>query len=123
MSALLRRRNLRLKDLVNERWMLPPPAARSSRWCVKRSRGRTRLPYAVVTSLLPLRTSLLATGRFLTMVPQTVSDTADERIFRRLPLSMPKTLKPFVTVKNRSLSPPAELFIDHARKLAAIVAK
>jgi hypothetical protein len=81
------------------------------------------LPYAVVTSLLPLRTSLLATGRFLTMVPQTVSDTADERIFRRLPLSMPKTLKPFVTVKNRSLSPPAELFIDHARKLAAIVAK
>jgi hypothetical protein len=71
----------------------------------------------------PLRTSLLATGRFLTMVPQTVYDTADERIFRRLPLSMPKTLKPFVTVKNRSLRPPAELFIDHARKLAAIVAK
>jgi hypothetical protein len=26
-------------------------------------------------------------------------------------------------VKNRSLSPPAELFIDHARKLAATVAK
>ena len=70
----------------------------------------------------PLRTSLLATGRFLT-VPQTVSETADERIFRRLPLSMPNTVKPFVTVKNRSLSPPAELFIDHARKLAAIVAK
>ena len=27
-----------------------------------------------------------------------------------------------VTVKNRSLSPPAELFIDHVRKLAAAVA-
>jgi len=37
---------------------------------------------------------------------------ADEKIFRRLPLSPPKTLKPFgiVIVKNRSLSPPAELF-------------
>ena len=82
---------------------------------------RTRPSRAVITSLLPLRTSLLATGRFLTMVPRTVSDTADKRTVRRLPLSLPKTLKPFgiVTVKNRSLSPPAELFIDHARRLAA----
>ena len=31
------------------------------------------LPRAVITSLLPLRTSLLSTGRFLTMVPQIVS--------------------------------------------------
>jgi len=60
------------------------------------------------------------------MVPQIVSDiTTDKREFRRLPLSLPKTLRPFgiVTVKNRSLSPPAELFLDHVRKLAATVAK
>jgi hypothetical protein len=44
---------------------------------------------------------------------------------KRLSLALPSTLRPFgiVTVKNRSLSPPAELFIGHARKLAATVAK
>jgi len=125
-SALLRRRNLRLKDLANERWMLPPPDSPFGSVVREAFRGEgLDLPRAVVTSLLPLRSSLLATGRFLTMVPQTVSDAADKRIIRRLPLSLPKTLKPFgiVTVKNRSLSPPAELFIEHARRLAATVAK
>lgn len=125
-SPLLRRRNLRLKDLINEQWMLPPPD--SPFGSVVREAFLAEgldLPRAVITSLLPLRTSLLSTGRFLTMVPQIVSDTADKRIFKRLPLSLPKTLRPFgiVTVKNRSLSPPAELFIDHARRLAATVAK
>jgi DNA-binding transcriptional LysR family regulator len=126
-SPLLRRRNLRLKDLISERWMLPPPD--SPFGSVVREAFRAEgldLPHAVVTSLLPLRTSLLSTGRFLTMVPQIVSDiTADKQIIRRLPLSLPKTLRPFgiVTVKNRSLSPPAELFIDHARRLAATVVK
>lgn len=126
-SPLLRRRNLRLKDLINERWMLPPPD--SPFGSVVREAFRAEgldLPRAVITSLLPLRTSLLSTGRFLTMVPQIVSHiTTDKREFRRLPLSLPKTLRPFgiVTVKNRSLSPPAELFIDHVRKLAATIAK
>jgi DNA-binding transcriptional LysR family regulator len=117
-SALLRRRNLRLKDLANERWMLPPPDSPFGSVVREAFRGEgLDLPRAVVTSLLP--------GRFLTMVPQTVSDAADKRIIRRLQLSLPKTLKPFgiVTVKNRSLSPPAELFIEHARRLAATVAK
>ena len=126
-SPLLRRRNLRLKDLIHERWMLPPPDSPFGSVVSEAFRVEgLDLPRAVVTSLLPLRTSLLSTGRFLTMVPQSTSDfTADKQIFRRLPLSLPKTLKPFgiVTVKNRSLSPPAELFIDHARRLATTVAK
>lgn len=125
-SPLLRRRNLRLNDLINERWMLPPTDSPFE--SVVREAFRAEgfdLPHAVVRSLLPLRTSLLATSRFLSMVPQTVADAADKRIFRRLPLSLPRTLRPFgvVTVKNRSLSPPAELFIAHARKLAATTAK
>jgi DNA-binding transcriptional LysR family regulator len=126
-SSLLRRRNLRLKDLINERWMLPPPD--SPFGSVVREAFRAEgldLPHAVVTSLLPLRGSLLSTGRFLTMVPQVVSDiAADKQMFRRLPLSLPKTLRPFgiVTVKNRSLSPAADLFIDHVRNRAATISK
>jgi hypothetical protein len=84
------------------------------------------LPRAIVTLLLPLRGSLLSTGRFLTMVLQIVSDlSTDKATYRRLPLLLPKTHRPFgiATVKSRSLSPSAELFIDHARKLAATVSK
>jgi DNA-binding transcriptional LysR family regulator len=126
-SPLLRRRNLRLKDLLNEPWMLPPPD--SPFGSVVREAFRAEgvdLPRAVVTSLLPLRDSLLPNGRFLTMVPQIVSDLAgDEPTFKRVPISLPKTRRPLgiVTVKNRSLSSPAALFIDHARKLATEISK
>ena len=60
------------------------------------------------------RTSLLATSQLLSICHQVI-DAADKRISR--PLSLPKTLRPFgvVTVKNRSLSPPAELLINSAR--------
>jgi DNA-binding transcriptional LysR family regulator len=125
-SPLLRRRNLRLKDLVDERWMFPPPGSPFGSVVHEAFRAEgLDLPRAVITSLLPLRSSLISTGRFLMMVPRMVSEIADKRAFGRLPLSLPNTLRPFgiVTVKNRSLSPPAGLFIDHARKLAAAVAK
>jgi DNA-binding transcriptional LysR family regulator len=126
-NRLLRRRNLRLKDLLDEPWMFPP--SDSPFGSVVREAFLAEgldLPRPVVTSLLPLRGSLLSTGRFLTMVPRIVCGTAnEERRFKRLPLSLPKTRRPFaiVTVKNRSLSPPAELFIDHARKLAATISR
>jgi DNA-binding transcriptional LysR family regulator len=126
-NPLLRRRNLRLKDLVDEPWMFPP--SDSPFGSVVREAFLAEgldLPRAVVTSLLPLRGSLLSNGRFLTMVPQIVCDISnEERRFKRLPLSLSKTRRPFaiVTVKNRSLSPPAELFIDHARKLAATISR
>jgi DNA-binding transcriptional LysR family regulator len=126
-SPLLRRRNLQLKDLINEPWMFPPPD--SPFGSVVRDAFRAEgldPPRAVVTSLLPLRGALLPTGRFLTMVPQIVSEfTGKKPSFKRLPLSLPKTRRPFgiVTMKNRSLSPPAELFIAHARRLATTVSK
>jgi DNA-binding transcriptional LysR family regulator len=126
-NPLLRRRNLRLKDLVDERWMFPPPGSPFASVVHEAFRAEgLDLPRAVITSLLPVRSSLISTGRFLMMVPRMVSEIgADKRAFGRLPLPLPNTVRPFgiVTVKNRSLSPPAGLFIDHARKLAAAVAK
>ncbi len=125
-SPLLRRRSLKLKDLINEPWMFPPPGSPFGSVVHEAFRAEgLDLPRAVITSLLPLRSSLISTGRFLMMVPQMVSDIgADKVAFRRLPLALPSTLRPFgiVTVKNRSLSPPTELFIDQVRRLAATVA-
>jgi DNA-binding transcriptional LysR family regulator len=126
-NPLLRRRNLRLKDLTGEPWMFPPPESLFGSVVQEAFAAEgLDLPRAVVTSLLPLRGALLSTGRFLTMVPKVVSDfSPDKTAFRRLPLALPTTRRPFaiVTVKGRSLSSPAGLFIDHARKLAAQLAK
>ena len=123
----MRRRNLRLKDLVNEQWMFPPSGSPFAAVVDEAFRAEgLDLPHAVITSLLPLRSSLLPTGRFFMMVPQMVSEIgADKQAIKRLRLSLPSTVRPFgiVTVRHRSLSPTAGLFVDDARKFAATVAR
>src|SRR3569833_167216 len=94
-SPLLRRRNLRLKDLVGEPWMLPPPDSPFGSVVQEafRSEGLP-LPRAVITSLLPLRSSLLPTGRFVTMVPRIVAIMGvDSRATKPLPLALPTTVR------------------------------
>jgi DNA-binding transcriptional LysR family regulator len=126
-NPLLRNRKLRLKDLINEPWMLPPRDSPFGSVVLAAFRAEgLDVPRAVITSLLPVRSTLLSTGRFLSMVPRIVADIApDVPAFKRLPLALPTTRRPIgiVTVKNRSLSPAAELFLDHARKFASAVAK
>jgi hypothetical protein len=45
--------------------------------------------------------------------------------FKGLPIELPTTRRPLgiITVKNRTLSPVARLFIDSARELAKLMAK
>jgi DNA-binding transcriptional LysR family regulator len=117
-----KRRKLKLKDLMDEPWGLPPTD--SPFGSVVREAFRAEglgLPRTVVASLLPVRQALLATGRYLTMVPRVVADYPDaDSTFRRLPLDLPTTHRPLgiVTLKSRSLSPVAALFIDHAQRFA-----
>jgi DNA-binding transcriptional LysR family regulator len=117
-----RRRKLKLKDLMDEPWGLPPTD--SPFGSVVREAFRAEglgLPRTVVASLLPVRQALLATGRYLTMVPRVVADYPDaDSTFRRLPIDLPTTHRPLgiVTLKSRSLSPVAALFIDQAQHFA-----
>jgi DNA-binding transcriptional LysR family regulator len=70
---------------------------------------------------LPLRNGLLATGRFLTIVPGSVMKFGAERtLLRILPVSLPSWHLPvaIVTVKNRTLTPLAKLFIERVRAAA-----
>ena len=122
-----RRRRVTLADLMNEPWTLPAPEAPYGSVVLEAFRAHgLGVPRTVVTSTLPVRRALLATGRFLTMVPRVVVQfsTKDEPL-KSLPIALPATRKPLaiITLKNRTLSPVADLFTNYARNLAKPLAK
>jgi DNA-binding transcriptional LysR family regulator len=79
-------------------------------------------PRPTVTTLsLNLRNTLLATGRFLTILPSfTLNLAGKSSVLRALPLELPKTRRAIgvVRLKNRSLSPLGELFLRRVRAMA-----
>jgi DNA-binding transcriptional LysR family regulator len=79
-------------------------------------------PKAVVTSSYPLRNMLLASGRYLTMVPRVaLTFPAGTPALKALRVDLSSTVRPLavLTLKNRTLGPAAELFIKCTRELAA----
>ena len=73
-----------------------------------------------------MRISLLATGRFLTIFPTSVLRFPTKRPeIKVLPVKLPMSRAPvgIVTLKNRTLSPVARIFIEHAREVAKPLAK
>jgi DNA-binding transcriptional LysR family regulator len=123
-----RRRRVALADLMNEPWTLPPPDSLSGSIVAEafRASGLDLPRTTVFTSTNPVRAALLATGRFLTIVPNSVQKfSAASPPLKRLPIDLRTTSRPvgIVTLKNRTLSPVAQLFIDCARELAKAVAE
>jgi DNA-binding transcriptional LysR family regulator len=85
-----------------------------------------QVPRAAVSSTLPVRTAMLSTGRFLSMVPRVVLQfPAKNQAFRALNIDLPTTLRPLaiVTLKNRTLNPVAQLFTEWAREATKPLAK
>jgi DNA-binding transcriptional LysR family regulator len=121
-NPLTRRRRLKLSDLVNEPWALSPPDSPYGAVVFDAFRAHgLRVPPTVVHSTLPLRTTLLATGQFLSMVPRVVMQFPPKnRLLRTLPIDLPTTVRPLalITLKNRTLNPVAELFSDWMREAA-----
>jgi DNA-binding transcriptional LysR family regulator len=116
-----RRRRVKLADLMNEPWVLPPTdslqgitvaeAFRVSGFEVPRA--------AVITALVPVRNAMLAGGRFLTIEPDSDLRLSDTPL-RRVPVDLPTARRPvgIITLKHRTLGPTAQLFIDAAREFA-----
>lgn len=121
-NPLTRRRRLKLSDVVDEPWAFPPPGSPyASVVAVAFRANRLATPPAAITSTLPVRTTLLATGRFLSMVPRIVMQFAPKnQLLRTLPIDLPETVKPLalVTLKNRTLNPVAGLFAQQLRATA-----
>lgn len=127
-SPWARRRSIKLKELVNEPWVLP--ADGSAVGTIIRDAFRARglkLPAAtVVMESANIRGRLAATGRFLTVIPEfSLTIPGGEPSLKALPVNLPgarRTMR-VVTLRNRSLSPLAELFIDSMRALVKPLAR
>jgi DNA-binding transcriptional LysR family regulator len=125
-SAWARRRRVRLADLTDEPWLLPRPDAPYGAVVSEAFRANgLAMPRTVVTSTLPVRSVLLTTGRYLSMIPRVALQfPVPGQTLKALPIELPSTTRPLaiVTLKNRTLSPVAQIFIDGARKAAGTLA-
>jgi len=118
-----RRRRVRFSDLMNEPWTLPPPGSLTWPIVVEvfRAHGLDVPRAALVTSSIPARNAMLASGRFLTLVPASVLRLAGRsREIKALPIDLPLQGRPIgiITLKNRTLGPVAQRFIAFAREVA-----
>lgn len=123
-----RRRGIKLADLMNEAWVLPPLDSLTGTIVLEafRASGLDVPNATVVTASTSARYALLATGRFLTILPAFVLKLpAKKPAPRALSIELPTVPRPIgiITLKNRTLSPVAQLFIDCAREIAKPLAK
>jgi DNA-binding transcriptional LysR family regulator len=122
-SRWAKQRSVKLAELINECWTLPPSDSLFGSVVVEAFRAcGLEVPRAtVITSSVPARSRLVATGRFLTALPRSMlrfhPQSASIKI---LPIDLPTTRRPIgiITLKKRSVSPVAQLFIACAREVA-----
>jgi DNA-binding transcriptional LysR family regulator len=122
------RRKVALKDLVGESWILSPLETQPGSPVVAafRATGLTLPKAHVLAYSLPLRASLLATGQFLTVMPESVFRFGAARLsLRVLPVELPRWQAPvaIVTLKRRTLSRAAMLFIETAHRISRPLTK
>ena len=123
-----RRRKVQLADLVNEPWVLGKPDG--PLWLhvmnAFQACGLEPPRVAVTTGSDHARFSLLTTGRFFSVRAKVaLKFQGKQPPLKALPIELPMTLAPIaiITLKNRTLSPLARLFIEHTRTVAKSIAK
>lgn len=118
-----RPRQVKVADLVDELWVLPPAGSRFGSLArdIFSVKGLPHPRAAVIAYGLEMTINLLGTGRYLGLLPESVLRFPAKHAFiRKLPIELPITSGPIgiVTLKNRVLSPAAQLVIDCAREIA-----
>jgi DNA-binding transcriptional LysR family regulator len=122
-NPLARRRKIRLADVINEPWTLPGPGTTIGGYIndMFRACGLDTPPATIVCNSIQMQRDLLAKGRFLALFPRSVLRfSARPMSIKVLPIELPALLAPvgIVTLKNRTISPVAQLFIECARWVA-----
>jgi DNA-binding transcriptional LysR family regulator len=122
-SPWARRRKISLAELIDEPWVLYPPDNIVGAFHAEafHLQNLELPPRHVISYSLDIRMHLLATGHYLTMLGSVVLRYNRERwSLKRLPidLGLPEMPVAVFTLKNRTLSPIARLFIDQVRSHA-----
>jgi DNA-binding transcriptional LysR family regulator len=117
-----RRRHIALKDLLHEPWTMPPLSSNVGALMVHVFQASgLPVPHLAVAGYSQLQTALVGRGRFLTILPGSFLKFNGKQLgLKPLPIELPIPPRPVgvVTLKNRTLSPLAQLFIDCARHLS-----
>jgi DNA-binding transcriptional LysR family regulator len=127
-SLWARRRRIEFAELLAEAWVLPQPGSEIASIATEafRASGVDYPRTTVVTDSPHARMSLVAAGRFVTILPASALNfSAMRREIKVLPVHLPKARAPsgIVTLKTRAVSPIAQLFIDCAREVAKTAGK
>jgi DNA-binding transcriptional LysR family regulator len=128
-SPWARRRKIDLADLVSEHWIHMPPNNQINSYLAEafRARGLEAPRESVSAFSMHLRADLLATGRYLTMMPASLLAFNAKRWSSLKVLPVQLGMRPrrcvVITLKNRTLSPVVQRFIEHTRAVAKLVNK
>jgi DNA-binding transcriptional LysR family regulator len=127
-SPWANRRKIALADLVNERWCLPPPDHPVAALVTDAFRRCGLAPPRTSTTVGSPQfvSNLVARGQFLGVHGDVFLHFNPASInLKVLPVDLQIPLSPvsIITLKNRTLSPVAQLFIDRAREAAKSMAK
>lgn len=117
------RRKIDLAELIDEPWILAQPGTWNYDGIAEAFKARgLSLPKANLVSVsVGLRTRLLANGPFIAALPNSVLQlNQNHYALKALPVDLPDRPWPvvIVTLKNRTLSPVVQRFIECARDVA-----
>jgi DNA-binding transcriptional LysR family regulator len=123
-----RRRKIDLAELINEPWALPPRDSLVGSLAVEafRASGVEFPRRGVATGSIHLLDALLARGPYLAIVSDTILQFSPHLPrLKVLPVHLPVPAWPvgIMTLKNRTISPVAKLFIDCAREVVKPLAR
>ena len=124
----LPRRAVSLKDLMDDSWVLAPPDTPVGVRCANAFRlsGLEVPRRAVATISVQVMTGLLATRQFIAMLPGSVIHFSGKRFsIQGLPIKLPVPGLPIaiITLRNRTISPAAKIFIQMAREITKSLPK
>jgi DNA-binding transcriptional LysR family regulator len=127
-SKWARRCKVELADLIDEPWCMAPPDTLVGSRCVEafRASGLDVPKRTVLATSIQLYNGLLATGRFLTILPDSLLKFSAKRFgLKGLPIELPVPPRfiGIVIVKNRTINPAARVFIDVTREVTKPLAK
>jgi DNA-binding transcriptional LysR family regulator len=126
-SPWARRRKIKLAELIDEPWIIIPSDSVPGSLVIDAFHASgLEVPRArVLTHSIPLRNSLLAGGRFITVFAGSVLQFGANHLpVKALPVELRVKSRPvgIITLKNRTQNPLIPLFADCAREVAKTIA-
>jgi DNA-binding transcriptional LysR family regulator len=126
-NPLARRRKIELADLVDKPWLFPAADSVVKHIAAEMFRlaGLEMPRRGIVYASSPVYGALVADGPYLTIPPVSFVRFGGSALqLKILPIKFPVPPSPvgIITLKRRTVSPVAQLFIEHAREVAKLLA-